>query len=129
MIVDGDAVVTERIFSGHTDFVLSAIFVAKERQESERAKGAAKGSCGETVVQKVFLGESVSSLPPYGFLLKHLKGPENLKGDREETDFPKTPFWTTVSPHDPFAAPLARLQRSAIAIIHRVLQGAPPRGQ
>ena len=29
-------------------------------------------------------------------------------GGREETDSPKTPFWTTVSPHDPFAAPLAR---------------------
>ena len=32
----------------------------------------------------------------------------NLKGGREETDSPKTPFWTTVSPHDAFAAPLAR---------------------
>ena len=31
-------------------------------------------------------------------------------GSREETDSPKTPFWTTVSPHDPFAAPLARPQ-------------------
>ena len=30
------------------------------------------------------------------------------KGGREETDSPKTPFWTTVSPHDAFAAPLAR---------------------
>ena len=29
---------------------------------------------------------------------------------REETDSPKTPFWTTVSPHDGFAAPLARPQ-------------------
>ena len=29
-----------------------------------RAKGAAKGSCGETVVQKSVFGESVSSLPP-----------------------------------------------------------------
>ena len=29
-----------------------------------RAKGAAKGSCGETVVQKGVFGESVSSLPP-----------------------------------------------------------------
>ena len=28
-------------------------------------------------------------------------------GGREETDSPKTPFWTTVSPHDTFAAPLA----------------------
>ena len=29
-------------------------------------------------------------------------------GGREETDSPKTPFWTTISPHDAFAAPLAR---------------------
>ena len=28
------------------------------------AKGAAKASCGETVVQKSVFGESVSSLPP-----------------------------------------------------------------
>ena len=27
-------------------------------------------------------------------------------------DSPKTPFWTTVSPHDPFAAPLARPDKS-----------------
>ena len=31
---------------------------------SGRAKGAAKGSCGETVVQKGVFGESVSSLLP-----------------------------------------------------------------
>ena len=33
-------------------------------KNSGRAKGAAKGSCGETVVQKGAFGESVSSLPP-----------------------------------------------------------------
>ena len=33
-----------------------------------------------------------------------------LGGGREETDSPKTPFWTTVSLHDAFAAPLARSQ-------------------
>ena len=32
--------------------------------QSERANGAAKASCGETVVQKGVFGESVSSLPP-----------------------------------------------------------------
>ena len=37
---------------------------------SERAKGAAKASCGETVVQKGVFGESVSSLPPLRFALK-----------------------------------------------------------
>ena len=31
----------------------------------------------------------------------------NLKGAEKETDSPKTPFWTTVSPHDAFSAPLA----------------------
>ena len=31
---------------------------------SGRAKGAARGSCGETVVQKGVFGESVSSLLP-----------------------------------------------------------------
>ena len=31
---------------------------------SGRAKGAAKGSCGETVVQKGVFGESVSALTP-----------------------------------------------------------------
>ena len=35
--------------------------------KSERAKEAEKAPCGETVVQKGFLGESVSSLPAYGF--------------------------------------------------------------
>ena len=34
------------------------------RLESGCAKGAAKGSCGETIVQKGVFGESVSSLPP-----------------------------------------------------------------
>ena len=30
------------------------------------------------------------------------------KGGREETGSPKRPFWTTLSPHDAFSAPLAR---------------------
>ena len=37
----------------------------------ERAKGAEKASCGETVVQKGLFGQSVFSLPLYGLLLKH----------------------------------------------------------
>ena len=32
--------------------------------KSERAKGAEKASCGETVVLKGVFGEPVSSLPP-----------------------------------------------------------------
>ena len=80
---------------------------------SERAKGAENASCGETVVQKGVLGESVSSLPLLRFALTT---PENLKGSEnfsEETDSPKTPFWTTVSPHDAFYAPLAHPRLSA----------------
>ena len=48
-------------------------------QKKKRAKGAAKASCGETVVQKGVFGESVSSLPPLRFALKTHK---NLKGQR-----------------------------------------------
>ena len=61
-------------------------------QLSGRAKGAAKGSCGETVVQKGVFGESVSSLPPEGLLLKHLKGPENHKGAEKKRTPQKHPF-------------------------------------
>ena len=74
-----------------------------------RAKGAAKASCGETVVQKGVFGESVSFFAPlkvFRTISSVLRA--NLKWGREETDSPKTPFWTTVSPHDAFAAPLAR---------------------
>ena len=38
--------------------------LVQTNENSGRAKGAAKGSCGETVVQKGVFGESVSSLPP-----------------------------------------------------------------
>ena len=38
---------------------------------------------------------------------------------REETDSPKTPFWTTVSPHDAFSAPLARSDLWGIAQLSR----------
>ena len=38
--------------------------VVGNRFLSECAKGAAKASCGETVVPKGCFGESVSSLPP-----------------------------------------------------------------
>ena len=31
----------------------------------------------------------------------------NLKGAEKKTDSPKASFWTTVSPHDAFSAPLA----------------------
>ena len=39
------------------------VVVGPSLKKSERAKGAAKASCGETVVQKGVFGESVSSLP------------------------------------------------------------------
>ena len=38
--------------------------ILRDNFQGVRAKGAAKGSCGETVVQKGVFGESVSSLPP-----------------------------------------------------------------
>ena len=60
---------------------------------SERAKGAKKASCGETVVQKCVCGEFVPSLPPLRFAcLKHLKGPENLKGAEKKRILQKHPF-------------------------------------
>ena len=52
---------------------------SKMASKSARAKRAEKASCGETVVQKGIFGESVSSLPPSGLLLKHLKA---LRGQR-----------------------------------------------
>ena len=55
---------------------------------SERAKGVEKALCGETVVQKGVFGEPVLFSAPIRFALKT---PE---------------FWTTVSPHDAFSAPL-----------------------
>ena len=57
-----------------------------------RAKGAAKASCGETVVQKGVFGESVSSLPPQGF--EDLSGilRENLKGAEKKRTLQKHPF-------------------------------------
>ena len=42
----------------------------------------------------------------------------NLKGQRRKTDSPKTPFWTTVSPHDAFSAPLARSELSCELAVH-----------
>ena len=44
-------------------FCLAMLF-PKSSLKSGRTKGAAKASCGETVVQKGVFGESVSSLPP-----------------------------------------------------------------
>ena len=68
------------------------------------ARRAEKASCGETVVQKGVLESPLLLFP--------LKVFRCFQGKpywgREETDSPKTPFWTTVSPHDAFSAPLAR---------------------
>ena len=70
---------------------------------SGRAKGAAKGSCGETVVQKGVLESPFLLCPLKVFSSKHLKGLETLREQRRN-GLSKTPFWTTVSPQDPFAA-------------------------
>ena len=60
-----------------------------QAQSGGRAKGAAKGSCGETVVQKGVFGESVSS---QGF--QDLPGVlrENLKGAEKKRTLQKHPF-------------------------------------
>ena len=47
------------------EFSTVDLFLFLGEEKSERAKGAAKASCGETVVRKGVFGESVSSLPPY----------------------------------------------------------------
>ena len=65
------------------------------------AKGAEKAWCGETVVQKSIFEESVSSLPPLGLILKHLK---TLRGAEKKRTLQKT----TIFPHDAFSAPLVR---------------------
>ena len=69
--MDDGICVFELIFSGH-------------------AKGAAKGSCGETVVQKGVFGESVLLCPLKVY--SHLKGPENLKGAEKKRTLQKHPF-------------------------------------
>ena len=50
------------MFNNHG--VASVFAIMLSRDHSECAKGAEKALCGETVVQKGALGESVSSLPP-----------------------------------------------------------------
>ena len=57
------------------------------------------------MVQKGVFGESVSSLLPLRFALATH---ENLKEAERKRTLQKPPFWTTVSPHDAFAAPLER---------------------
>ena len=77
----------------------------------ECAKGAAKASCGETVVQKCVFGESVSTLPPQGQSgpFRRIEG-QTLRGQRRN-GLSKNTFWTTVSPHDAFAAPLTHTEK------------------
>ena len=71
----------------------------------ERRRGRAK----KRLSYRVFLESPFLLSAPLRFSLG-LPGVlrENLKGAREETDSPKTPYRKTVSSHDPFAAPLAR---------------------
>ena len=76
-----------------------------------RPKERPKASCGETVVQKGVFGESRFFSAPLSFSLKTPERSSKPLRSREETDSPKTPFWTTVSPHDPFAAPLTHSEK------------------
>ena len=67
--------------------IIASIF-----QGAPLPKGAAKGSCGETVVQKGVFGESVSSLLPEGF--QDLSGVlrENRKGAEKKRTLQKNAF-------------------------------------
>ena len=64
----------------------------ESQQKWGRAKGAAKASCGETVVQKDVFGESVSSLPPSGF--QDISGAlrASLQGAEKKRTLQKHPF-------------------------------------
>ena len=86
-----------------------AIFLPKSISFWDQNYFRARQRSGEGVVRGngrpkgCFWGVRFFSVP----LRFALKTSENLKGT-EETDSPKTPFWTTVSPHDALPAPLAR---------------------
>ena len=77
------------------------------RRKSERAKGAEKASCGETVDHKGVLIWRVRffTAPLWfsGVLRARLLG----EGGQRRLTLQKTPFWTTVSLHDASSAPLA----------------------
>ena len=65
----------------------------------------ARQRSGEGVVQRSGCPKECFWRPFFPAPLRFaLKTSGNLKGGREETDSPKTPFWTTVSPHDAFSA-------------------------
>ena len=55
-----------------------------------------------------------------------LKTPENLKGQRRNGPS-KRPFWTTVSPHVGFSAPLAHPHYCRSSIFEPLLFGCMPR--
>ena len=68
------------------------------------AKGAEKASCGETVVQHVKMDSTIFSISSK--VVMYFKS--KPQGGGEENGLTETPFWTTVSPHVAFSAPLAR---------------------
>ena len=68
------------------------LFSARQRSRECVVRG--------TAVQEDVFGESVSSLPAYGLLFKHLKTMELI----DQTLLSIFAFWTTVSPHDAFSS-------------------------
>ena len=81
--------------------------------------GATPERNGCATKKRVFLESPFPLCPLKVCSLNTLKGPENLKGGREETDSPKTPFWTTVFPHDASSAPLARSDQRFLPFMGR----------
>ena len=89
----------------------------RERNSSQSTKIRARQRSGEGVVRR-------NGCPKWCFWrVRFFSAPLGIsgpcryfkskpQGGREETDSPKTPFWTTVSPHDPFAAPLANPEKN-----------------
>ena len=69
---------------------------------SERAKGAEKAQCRETVVPTGVFGESVFFSAPLRFALKTSESLRTI-GENRLSIFA---FWMTVSPHDAFSTPL-----------------------
>ena len=77
---------------------------------------------GETVVQSAKTEGQISQL------ILRFSGVfrASLKGAEKKTDSPETPFWTTVSPHDSFSAPLPRSDTCPQNRLSIKLRPSPP---
>ena len=82
--------------------VLGGLLWLLPKRQGKEDKEAETASCGETVSQKGVLGESVSSLPPLSF--SGASRANLMAAEKKRTLQKKTPFSTTVSPHDALSA-------------------------